>query len=366
MNQDIHSRKLKFHWRLPLNGESSNLDYKSDRSIAGIPNFEQNLDFCRLAEASGIDSLLTAFSYFMPDPVPLITALGMATDKIRFMLAYRPGLLSPTLFVQQVNTISALIGGRLCLNIVVGHSVKEQAYYGDYLSKHERYIRAEEFLHICNALWKSKIPVDFKGKYYNVKSAVLGTPFYPISSNGPDIFLSGSSQDSEYLATREASCWLQLGGMNPDEMKMKITKSLDLGIESGLRFSIIARETRKEALQAAQLLLSGGNKDWTSKNYSKNGDSESMNSLFEKSNDDSNHWVGKTIWTGAVASYGVSAVALVGSYEEIINELLAFKKIGVSNFIFSGWPNKEALQNFGENILPELRKKENQLTKIQE
>ena len=163
MKKDIQDRRLEFHWRLPLNGEGKILGQQNDRSVMGIPNYEQCLAFCKLAEANGISSLLTAFSSMMPDPIPLITALGMATEKIHFMLAYRPGLLSPTLFVQQVNTISALLKGRLCLNIVVGHSVKEQAFYGDYLSKHERYLRAAEFLSICNSLWRSKEPVNFKG-----------------------------------------------------------------------------------------------------------------------------------------------------------------------------------------------------------
>ena len=119
-----------------------------------MPDLEAQAEFCRQAEASGIDSLLTAFGYYMPDPMLLATALGLVTERIKFIVAYRPGLLSPTLFVQQVNTLSALTNGRVSLNIVAGHSQKEQGYYGDWLEHDARYQRAEEFLAICHAFWQ--------------------------------------------------------------------------------------------------------------------------------------------------------------------------------------------------------------------
>ena len=111
--------------------------------------------FARHAEEAGIDSVLISFSRYEPDPFLVSCALGQATKKLKFIIAYRSGLMQPTTFVQQINTLSGLIGGRLSLNIVAGSSTLEQHGYGDFLAHDERYARAEEFLAVCHAFWRS-------------------------------------------------------------------------------------------------------------------------------------------------------------------------------------------------------------------
>jgi alkanesulfonate monooxygenase len=103
-----------------------------------------------------MDSLLTAFGFHRPDPIVLATALATLTERITFMVAVRSGVCSPTSLVQQVNTVSALTGGRICVNIVAGHTPAEQRAYGDFLSHDERYERTDEFLTICHSLWSGK------------------------------------------------------------------------------------------------------------------------------------------------------------------------------------------------------------------
>ena len=95
---------------------------------SGVPDLSQHVAFCRQAEASGMDSLLTAFGFHRADPIALASALGVLTERITFMVAARSGVCTPTLLVQQINTLSALTGGRVSLNIVAGHSPHEQRY----------------------------------------------------------------------------------------------------------------------------------------------------------------------------------------------------------------------------------------------
>lgn len=66
-----------------------------------------------------------------PDPMVLLGWLARECKTIRFMLAHRSGLMSPTLFTQQVNTFSHLLKGRIHLNMIAGFSPAEQAYYGE-------------------------------------------------------------------------------------------------------------------------------------------------------------------------------------------------------------------------------------------
>ncbi|MBL4707416.1 MAG: LLM class flavin-dependent oxidoreductase [Flavobacteriales bacterium] len=355
------NKAIRFHWRLPNPGEGftpSGKVKEPNREIMGLPDLEAQLEFCLLAEKIGIDSLLTAFSHNMPDPFPHITALGMGAKKIKFLLAYRPGLLSPTSFVQLVNTVSTILDGRIHLNIVAGHSPKEPMYYGDNLSHDERYHRADEYLEICHNFWANEGPVDFDGKYYKIKDGQLGTPFKGLKLNHPEIFLGGSSGMAQQVMSKHANCWLMLGGKTPEELKPILAPALLQGKDAGLRLNLIIKPTREEALQEAEDLISDMKSDWIEKNYAKGSDSQSHNKLFNTEEAKNQDWITPYLWKGAVKYYGVSSVALVGTPEEIAEAIMAYKEVGISHFIFSGWPNKETLITFGEEVQPLVRKLE--------
>lgn len=350
---------LKFHWRLPLGGlDSSGTGAKvyTQEKIA-LPDLASQAEFCRRAEESGIDSLLTAFGSYMPDPVPLVTALAMATEKIKFILAYRPGLLSPTLFVQQVNTISALTGGRVSLNVVAGHSAEEQRYYGDFLDHDERYQRAEEFLSVCHSFWRREGEVNVRGKYYRIENGRLNTRFVSGERATPEIYIGGGSPQARQLAINQGSCWLLLAD-SPSNLRTQIAPALERGIEVGLRVSIIAAPTREEAVAAAHTLADAAHKKWIEQVFVRGSDSVSMRTSFESAGGADSHWLTPYLWNGAVSAFGASAVALVGTPRELADAITEYKNIGVSQFIFSGWNNTQAPTYFSREILPLVRAQE--------
>ena len=84
------------------------------------------------------------------------------TERLKFLVAFRPGLLSPLLAAQMAATFQRHSNGRLLLNVVVGGEPHEQRAYGDYLDKDSRYARAAEFLDVVRALWRGDT-VDFTG-----------------------------------------------------------------------------------------------------------------------------------------------------------------------------------------------------------
>src|SRR5678816_662749 len=194
---------LKFHWMLPKGGEVALDGQQSPREAARYriesmqssspavrPDLTGWTHFARHAEDAGIDSVLISFSRYEPDPFLVACALGQAVDKLGFIIAYRSGLMQPTTFVQQMNTVSALVQGRVSFNIVAGSSSEEQRGYGDYLSHDERYERAEEFLAVCNAFWgtNGNGDVDFAGKHYRVEQGKLATPFVSADRKSPEIY----------------------------------------------------------------------------------------------------------------------------------------------------------------------------------
>jgi len=190
-------------------------------------------------------------NFAKPEPMMLATALGIKTRTVTFMVAVRSGVISPTLFAQQVNTLSALTNGRVNLNVVAGHSPEEQHFYGDWLSHDERYARTAEFLEICRGLWSRNGVVSFRGKYLQVEDARINTPFVSPGRTFPEIFIGGGSDSARDLALRYGTCWIRLGD-TPKNVASATGSVLNAGKELGLRLSIVCESSRKEALRAAQ------------------------------------------------------------------------------------------------------------------
>lgn len=353
--------QLRFHWMFPKGGEiamktaqetSRVLTNKSD-SPAGVPDMDNWVEFSCLAEDLGIDSVLLSFSRYEPDTFLIACALGRATKKLKFISAYRLGLMKPTTFVQQVNTLSTLIGGRVALNIVAGSSPKEQRSYGDFLSHDERYARAMEYLDICSAFWSGSNAVNFEGKYCKIENGKISTPFLAPDRSAPEIYIAGHSEQAERLAYAQGCCWLRLID-TPENLSDIVARTREQGVEVCLRLGLICRETRAQAIQAAQMLLPTdiaiSREERTRLNTS---DSKTLRGALASADDIG--WLSDTIWAGLVPHYGSSAITLVGSKQEVADAFLEFKRIGVTQFIISGWPKLDEMVIFGREVLPLVR-----------
>ena len=107
--------------------------------------------------------------------------------------------MQPATFVQQINTLSGVIGGRVSLNIVAGSSMVEQRGYGDFLDHDERYARAEEFLNVCRSFWANNGYVNFTGKYCRVERGKLFTRFQAPDRTAFEIRV-GPPEQAQHLA----------------------------------------------------------------------------------------------------------------------------------------------------------------------
>ena len=70
------------------------------------------------------------------------------------------------------------------------------------------------------------------------------------------------------------------------------------------------------------------------------------------------HWLSHNLWAGLVPHYGPVWTTLLGSPEEIAEAFLEYKKIGVTDFIMSGWPEIDEVNRFGRDVLPLVRQAE--------
>lgn len=351
---------IRFHWSLSSAGEKGR-GAQPRAAQSGIPDLKAHIDFCRHAEACGIESLLTAIGFHRADPMVLATALSLTTEKIKFMVACRSGLSAPTSFVQQINTLSALTQGRVCINMVAGHTPQEQRAYGDFLSHDERYQRTDEFLSVCRALWAGDGPVNFYGRHYHIEDGKLNTPFVAPDRIAPELFIGGASAPALDLAAKHAACLLTLPD-TPDKLRTRIQPVLEQGKEVGLLVSLITRPTRAEALQAASTMLEaiGSRAKKTHTEFAKHSDSVVFIATLAMAETEPSPWLSPTLWTGAVPYLGAPAIALVGSFEDVAAALQDYEQMGITQFLFMGWPDLEEMTFFSQGVLPLVRRAEQQ------
>ncbi|HEV3041282.1 MAG TPA: LLM class flavin-dependent oxidoreductase [Candidatus Angelobacter sp.] len=350
---------MRFHWRLVQRGEKQLMtrSLREERFETALPDLETQVKFCHKAEESGIDSLLVDINFATPDPMMLAGALASRTRKIKLIVAVRSGLISPTLFVQQVNTFSSLYGDRISLNVVAGHSPDEQRCYGDFLDHDTRYERTREFLDICRRLWRRE-EVNFEGKYFRIEGGRLNTPFVSSQRDHPETLVAGGSEAACALALEHGDCWMRLADA-PSALAPSLGPALQCGREVGLRLSVVAGRTRTEALEAAHALVEQTTlqkkEAVTEQRFVSASDSRSIAAVYRSAEKE---WLAPCLWTGMVRSHGAPAIALVGSYDEIATALLEYGSLGVTQFIISGWPKLDSMVCFGAEILPRVRAKE--------
>src|SRR5256714_1920599 len=356
---------LRFHWMLPKGGEVAvdaaqtpqeaaryRLQATSSTSPAPRPDMKGWTHFARSAEQAGIESVLISFSRYEPDPFMVGCALVQDTEKLKFIVAYRSGLIQPTTFVQQTNTLSALIGGRVAINIVAGSSKAEQRGYGDFLAHDERYARADEFLAVCNCFWRGGGEVDFDGNYYRVERGKLHTPFLAPGRSAPEVYVSGHSEQAERLALARGSCWLRLID-TPEKLRAPVARFRERGVEVCLRLCVICRPTRGEAIEAAEALLPTDDTGRQERGILTRSDSQTLKQALVAA--DEVGWLNRNLWAGLVPFYGSSAITLLGSPEELAEMFLEYKRIGVTQFIIAGWPKLQEMLIFGRDVLPLIR-----------
>jgi alkanesulfonate monooxygenase len=127
-NSNVPSNRpeTKFNWFIPIDGDGEHIGTISPERP---PRFDYLRDIAVTAEKEGFYSLLvpTRFSNgLFEETQPLsetwttVTALATYTKRIKFLVAVRPGFISPPLFAHMAATLDHISNGRIDLNIVPG------------------------------------------------------------------------------------------------------------------------------------------------------------------------------------------------------------------------------------------------------
>lgn len=358
------------HWFLPTNGDSrTDLSLGNAVGAAGsrvadggterAPDVGYIGQIARSAEQLGFTGALTPTSSWCEDAWVMTAALTQVTERFRFLVAFRPGLMSPTLAAHMAATYQRVSGGRLLLNVVTGGDAVEQQRYGDHLDKQARYERAGEFLHIIRELWGGK-PVTFTGRHYDVRGAQI-TP----ARTWPHIYLGGSSEQALDIAARYADAYLTWGEP-PGAVAEKLdavrarAKAAGRELRFGIRLHVITRNTAAEAWAEAGRLLEGLDpaaieRAQAIQRASQSEGQRRMTALHGGRTDDLE--VSPNLWAGIGLVRGGAGTALVGSHDEVAERIAEYHGLGIDEFILSGYPHLEEAYQAGEGLIPVLRRR---------
>ena len=358
---------IVLHWFLPTNGDSrTDLSLGNAVGVAGsrvsepgaerVPDIGYIGQIARSAEQLGFTGALTPTSSWCEDAWVMSAGLSQVTRRFKFLVAFRPGLMSPTLAAHMAATFQRMSGCRLLINIVTGGDDAEQRRFGDHLDKQARYRRCGEFLHVIRELWRGEA-IDFAGEFYDIQDAqIIPAPVWP------EFYFGGSSPQALDVAARYCDVYLTWGEP-PVAVADKLgavrerAKAAGRELRYGIRLHVIARENAAEAWAQAQKLLDGLTPEAIERAQAvqRASGSEGQRRMLALHGGRTDHLeVSPNLWAGIGLVRGGAGTALVGSYAEVAQRMAEYHDLGIDEFILSGYPHLEEAYHVGEGVVPLL------------
>jgi len=348
---------IRLHWFLPTGGDSRDVLAVGPDAHRREPTLEYLSVLARTAEDLGFEAVLTPTGTWCEDSWVSTAALIRETTRLKFLVAFRPGSITPTLAAQMAATFQRHSGGRALLNVVTGGDAGEQRRFGDHLGHDARYARTDEFLAIVRGAWSDE-PFDFEGEHYHVQGATTRIPPDPL----PEIYFGGASGAAEEVAARRADVYLTWGEP-PALVAPRIVRVRRLAeregrtVRFGIRLHVITRDTASDAWAETERLLEQMDDDVIALAQQGLEKSESvgqqrMRELHGGTRE--SLVVAPNLWAGIGLVRGGAGTALVGDHDEVAERIAEYHALGFEEFILSGHPHVEEAYWVGEHVRPRL------------
>jgi alkanesulfonate monooxygenase len=343
-------------WFLPTHGDGR---YLGSDIHARHVNLNYLGQIARAADELGYFGVLLPTGKSCEDSWIVASAMVALTKRLRFLVAVRPGLQTPTVAARMTATLDRLSEGRLLINVVTGGDPAELRGDGVFYDHAERYAVTDEFLQIYRKLLAGE-KVSFKGDHLTVEDGKLIYP--PVQKPHPPLYFGGSSDVGNRIAAEQIDVYLTWGEP-PKAVAEKIAKARALAAERGrtlsfgIRLHVIVRETSAEAWSAAESLISKLDDEAIAKaqqsfaNFDSVGQKR-MAALHGGRRDRLE--VSPNLWAGVGLVRGGAGTALVGNPDEVAERMKEYMQLGIDRFILSGYPHLEECYRFAELVFPKL------------
>ena len=349
----------RFDWFIPIDGDG---DRAGTRTAQRPPEFDYLKQVAETAEECGFYSLLipTRFANgLFAEDAPLAetwttaTALAAVTHRIRFLVAVRPGFISLGLFAQMAAALHQISRGRLDINIVPGGIQNDLERLGEVSGHDTRYDRAEEFISACRKLWREPGPVTYQGDYYRLEGAFCSPA---PGEDAPLFYLGGVSQRAMTLSARQAD--VHLSWIEPLQDTARRLEDLRHQYQAvgrapsfGLRTHLVIGDTEELAWHNAEELIKYADPVVKAQRRTAISGTQMVGQQAQ-AREAPDHRLGPHLWNGLSEVRVNCGTAIVGTPEQIADELLAYWKLGIDEFILSGFPHVEECRRVARDVLP--------------
>jgi hypothetical protein len=164
-------RPLEFGWYLPTHGDTTAYGV-AEAQIAGSPELCDRV--VQAAEKAGFEYLLIPVGSTCWEAWIAGAFMAARSSKIKPLIAARPGYINPVLLAKMISTFDQMSGGRICINLIAGQNESEVEGEGVRYAKEERYALMEEEVSIIKALWTTRGPLQFAGKFHTLSGRRSG------------------------------------------------------------------------------------------------------------------------------------------------------------------------------------------------
>jgi alkanesulfonate monooxygenase len=350
------ANSLDFLWFFPTSG-----DVRFFGSSEGLRRTDHSylLQIAKALDHLGYHGALLPTGAFCEDALVVAASLATHTQRLKFLVALRPGSIVPAESARQSSAFDRLSNGRLLLNVVTGGLANDMGGDGNFLSHDERYLQTGDFLNIWRRLMMGEM-VDFEGKYYSSKGGKLVFP--PIQRPYPPLYFGGASSVGRDIAAEQCDVYLTWGEP-PAQVGATIAdvrnRAAVFGrtMRFGIRLHFIVRETDEKAWAAADELIANVSDDLIQAAQKKlsAADSEGQRRMLALHGGDRTRLeISPNLWAGVGLVRSGSATALVGSPETVAKRLREYQDLGIDTVIGSGYPHLEEAYRVGEMLFPYL------------
>lgn len=347
---------LNIFWFLPTHGDGHYLGTAEGARAVDHAYLQQ---IAQAADRLGFGGVLIPTGRSCEDSWLVAASLIPVTQRLKFLVALRPGIISPTVAARQAATLDRLSGGRALFNLVTGGDPDELAGDGLFLDHEERYQASVEFTRIWRRVLEGET-VDYDGQHISVKGAKLLYP--PLQQPRPPLYFGGSSVAAQDLAAEQVDMVLTWGeppAAVAEKIQQVRDKAAKLGrsVRFGIRLHVIVRETNAEAWQAAERLISHLDDDTIARAQASLARFDSvgqqrMAALHGGRRDKLE--VSPNLWAGVGLVRGGAGTALVGDGPTVAARMKEYADLGIDTFIFSGYPHLEESYRVAELLFPHL------------
>jgi alkanesulfonate monooxygenase len=311
----------------------------------------------RIHERAGFDRVLIGYFSDAPDGFLVGAHAASVTDRLRLLLAHRPGFVAPPVAARKLATLDQLSDGRLAVHIIAGGSDADQAKDGDWTDHDARYRRCAEYLSLLRRIWTEPAPLNHEGEFYRTRGTYSDVrcrqqPHIPIYGGGGsgaaigalaphvDVFmLWGEPLRDTALFLDRVRREAALSGRNP---------SFSLSTRPILAATEGAAWDRARAILDRVLVNRGGVPAPQRQNI---GSKRLLQAASEAEVHDTCLWTTLAVATGAQGN----STALVGTPEVVAQAMLEYYKLGATSLLIRGYdPRPDAIQ-YGEELIPRIR-----------